>query len=154
MKFEQSFTVAIPRQLVWEFFETEAVRAGQCIPGVQEVSELGDDRYRLVVADRVGAVSVTFDLKAEIKSKTPEQNIELSAIGKSIKGARGDLRAKGAVELEDCEGGTQVRILADVVLGGMLGSLGHRVIVRRAAEVTKGFAAALAKALEAWNTSG
>ena len=68
--------------------------------------------------------------------------------------ARGDLRAKGAVELEDCEGGTQVRVLADVVLGGMLGSLGHRVIVRRAAEVTEGFAAALAKALEAWNASG
>ena len=89
MKFEQSFTVAIPRQLVWKFFETEAVRAGQCIPGVQEVSELGDDRYRLVVADRVGAVSATFDLKAEIKSKTPEQNIELSAIGKSIKGGAG-----------------------------------------------------------------
>lgn len=145
MKFEELFTVDKPRDAVWAFFEEQAETVGRCIPGAQEVEDRGDDHYRVVVTQKVGSVSATFDLKAQIRDKDEPRSMSLSANGRSIKGARGDLRAKATVTLEDDGDGTQVRLEADVALAGMLGSLGHKVIAQKAAEITEQFAATLAK---------
>lgn len=148
MKFEQSFFVAAPRDVVWRYFEDEATVVGMCIPGAESVVPTGEDKYRVVVTQKVGSVGATFDLKAEIKEKQPNEQIHFSAVGRSIKGARGDLRAKASVELREADGGTQIELLADVALGGMLGSLGHKVIVQKAEEVTRDFATGLTDVIQ------
>jgi carbon monoxide dehydrogenase subunit G len=144
MKFEQSFFVAAPRSNVWDFFETQGEAVGACIPGMQEITSTGPDSYHLVITQKVGTLGATFDMKAEIKEKDPISSLKLTAAGRSIKGARGDLRASAVVTLDEVDGGTQVTLNAEVMLAGMLGSLGQKVIAQRAADIIEVFSAELA----------
>ncbi|MCZ7528640.1 MAG: SRPBCC domain-containing protein [Acidimicrobiia bacterium] len=148
MRFEESFVVEAPREVVWRFFEERGPDVGMCIPGAESVEETGEDRYRVRVTQKVGTIGATFDLKAEIKDRTPIDALDISAIGRSVKGARGDLRAKAAIALAPNGSGTQIDLVADLALGGMLGSLGHKVIAQKAAEVTREFAQALTKLIQ------
>ena len=99
----------------------------------------------------MGAVSATFDLTTEINEKKVPQSMAISAIGRSIKGARGDLRATAQVELRENSDETEVHITGTVFLGGMLGSMGHRVIAGRISELTRELAVGLSKELEQWS---
>ena len=153
MKFEQSFVIEAPRDVVWKYFEEEATVVGMCIPGAESVEPLGNDKYRVIVTQKVGSIGATFDLKAEIREKEPNNKIHFSAIGRSVKGARGDLRAKATVDLSEHADGTQVELLADVALGGMLGSLGHKVIVQKAEEVTRQFAVTVTSVIQEGGSS-
>lgn len=73
----------------------------------------------------------------------------ISAVGRSVKGARGDLRAKADIALAPNGTGTKVDLAADVALGGMLGSLGHKVVAQKTAEITREFARALSVLIQA-----
>ncbi len=143
MKFEESFVVDASREVVWRFFEERRSDVGMCIPGAESVEGIGEDRYRVRIAQKVGTIGATFDLKAEVKDRVPIDSLGISAVGRSVKGARGDLRAKANIALAPSGTGTKIDLVADVVLGGMLGSLGHKVIAQKTAEITREFAQAL-----------
>ncbi len=66
MRVEQSFTVPEPRERVWEFFETEVERVTRCIPGIESFEDLGEDKYRVKITQKVGSIGATFDLKAQL----------------------------------------------------------------------------------------
>lgn len=149
MKFEESFVVDAPREVVWRFFEERRPDVGLCIPGAESVEETGEDRYRVRVTQKVGTIGATFDLKAEVKDRVPMDSFAISAVGRSVKGARGDLRAKADIALAPNGTGTKVDLAADVALGGMLGSLGHKVVAQKTAEITREFARALSVLIQA-----
>ena len=140
MKVEQYFVVDSPIEEVWRFFENEGERMGMCIAGAQEIVLTEQDKYRVLITQKVGTMSATFDLKAHIYHKDPVSAMAVNVTGRSVKGARGDLRATADIELEPNGGSTTVNIVANVALGGMLGSLGHKVIAKRTAEITDEFA--------------
>ena len=62
MKFEQSFVIEAPRDVVWKYFEEEATVVGMCIPGAESVEPLGNDKYRVIVTQKLGSIGATFDL--------------------------------------------------------------------------------------------
>ena len=148
MRFEETLTVAEPREHVFAFFE-DVERVGRCVPGVEEVTVVDGNTSKVRVTQKVGAVSATFDLRLELGPREPGRSMEFSAIGRTVKGASGTLRASSRVEFAETDGGgTQIRLLADVALGGMLGSVGQSAVSIKAREVTAAFARALAAALE------
>lgn len=150
MQLDQTFSVQQSRAQVWEFFDTETVRAALCIPGADEASKVKDDNYRIVISQRMGAVNATFDLKAEIKERKAPESMTVSVAGRSTKGARGDLRANAEVRLEENESGTRVHLSGKVYLGGMLGSMGHRVIAGRISELTQELAVKISEEIGLW----
>lgn len=154
MRFEERFRVGQSEQQVWDLFESSAEQVGMCIPGAESVTAVAPDTYRVVITQKVGSVGATFDLKAELRNKQPTAAFEIHAVGRSIKGARGDMRAKAVVRLIGDGTGTDVELDADVALGGMLGSLGHKVIVKKAEEVTADFAVALAALVQGGPMTG
>jgi carbon monoxide dehydrogenase subunit G len=143
MKVREEFVVAEPLQVLWEFFE-QVERVARCVPGVEEVTVVDADNSRVRVTQAVGPMTATFDMKMRITAREPGRSIEFTAIGRTVGGASGNVRSTNTVYLEDAEeGSTRVLLEGDVALGGMLGSVGQKVVAKQAGRVTKSFAEAL-----------
>jgi uncharacterized protein len=147
VKVQEQFVVAGPASTVWEFFE-QVDRVARCVPGVEDVTVVDDENSRVRVTQAVGPMSATFDLKMRITAREPGRSMEFTGIGRSVRGAAGNVRSTNRVELEEAENGsTRVLLESDVALGGMLGSVGQKVVAKQASVVTKSFAEALAQEL-------
>ena len=106
------------------------------------------DNSRVRVTQAVGPMSATFDLKMRITERDPGGSMQFTAIGRSVRGAAGNVRSTNTVQLEAAEGGgTRVTLDGDLALGGMLGSVGQKVVAKQAGKVTRSFAEALEREL-------
>jgi len=152
VRVEQTFTVPEARDRVWTFFETEVERVTRCVPGVESFEDLGGDKYRVRITQKVGSIGATFDLKAQLERKEPMDLFEFSAVGRSVKGAAGDMRSKNRLQLADADhGGTTLTVTSDVALGGMIGSLGYRVVTSKAKTVTEEFVRNVTESMREWS---
>jgi carbon monoxide dehydrogenase subunit G len=143
MLIQETFTVGAPVETVWRVFE-DLKRIAQCVPGVQSVEGVGPDSYKVVATQKVGFISATFELTTRVSGRDPMKFLELASIGKSVRGAVGNLRSKDRVDFEPLpEGGTRIRLTSDLAVGGMLGALGHKAIASKSREITEKFAQAL-----------
>jgi hypothetical protein len=148
MKVTEQFEIAEPVPVLWEFFE-QVDRVARCVPGVEDVTVVDADNSKVRVTQSVGPMSATFDLKMRITNRDPGKSLEFTAVGRSVKGAAGNLRATNVVELEPGENGTtRVSLDGDLALGGVLGSLGGKVVAKQAGAVTREFAQRLERELK------
>ncbi len=149
MQIQETFIVDAPPAAVWKFFE-DIERVARCVPGVQSVDVLGPDRYKVLATQKVGFISATFEMATQIETRDPLRSLALASVGKSVKGAVGNLRSKDRVDFEPTqEGGTRVTLTSEVAVGGMLGALGHKAIASKSKEITAKFAQALQAELRA-----
>jgi carbon monoxide dehydrogenase subunit G len=142
MKMCEEFVVAETPATLWQFFE-QVDRVAHCVPGVEDVTVVDADNSRVRLTQAVGPMSATFDLKMRITDREPGRMLEFTAVGRSVRGAAGHVRATNVVRLDPIDGGTRVQLEGDVALGGMLGSVGQKVVAKQAAKVTRSFAEAL-----------
>lgn len=143
MQIKESFTVGAPPETVSRFFD-DIERVARCVPGVQSVEALNADRYKVVATQKVGFISATFEMTTQIDSREAGKSLALSSVGKSVKGAVGSLRSRDRVEFEGTpEGGTTITLISELMVGGMLGALGHKAIASKSKEMTEKFARAL-----------
>lgn len=147
MKVQEQFVVPRPATTVWEFFE-QVDRVARCVPGVENVTVVDDENSRVRVTQAVGPMTATFDMKMRITAREPGRSMEFTGIGRSIRGAAGNVRSTNRVQLEEVENGsTRVLLESDVALGGMLGSIGQKVVAKQATLVTESFARTLEQEL-------
>jgi hypothetical protein len=147
VKVTEEFVIAESQQTLWEFFEQLDQVAG-CVPGVEAVTVIDADNSRVRVTQSLGPMTATFDVKMRITDRDPGRSMQFTAVGRSVKGAAGNVRATHVVRLEQSgEGSTRVQLEGDVALGGMLGSVGQKVVAKQAAAVTQSFAQALQERL-------
>jgi carbon monoxide dehydrogenase subunit G len=147
MKVQQSFVIDQPPERLWEFFEqVEAV--ARCVPGVQSVEPIDDTSHKVRMTQSVGPMTATFDLKMTITQRRPNELMEFTAVGRAVKGAAGNVRTVNTVTLAPADGGTLVSLVSDMAMGGVLGSVGQKVIAKQAAGITKQFSASLEQAIK------
>ncbi|MFN8218005.1 MAG: SRPBCC domain-containing protein [Solirubrobacterales bacterium] len=146
MKVNQSFVVDQPAEKLWEFFE-QVDEVARCVPGVESVEVVDADNSKIRVTQAVGPMTATFDLKMRITEREPGERIQFTAIGRAVKGAAGNVRTQNTVRLEPAEEGTRVVLEADLAMGGVLGSVGQKVVAKQADSVTREFVSSLERAL-------
>lgn len=147
MKVTEEFVIAETPSTLWEFF-LQFDQVAQCVPGVEDVTVVDDDNSRVRVTQSLGPMTATFDVKMRVTARDPGRSMEFTAVGRSVRGAAGNVRAKHVVRLSDeGSGSTRVLLEGDLALGGMLGSVGQKVVAKQAAAVTQSFAAALQERL-------
>jgi uncharacterized protein len=150
MKFEEEFTVEHPLDRTWQFFE-DADRLAMCVPGVESVKPGDDGKSRLRMTQAVGYMSATFDLRMQVTDTRPAELLEITSIGRTVKGAAGEMRSVNRVELSGEGDNTHVKLASDVAVGGMLGSVGGKAMAAKAKEVATEFAANVSRELDAWS---
>jgi len=112
MKLEGSYEVPAPRQTVWDAF-LDPARLKQAIPGCEKLEAIGPDEYKATMKVGVGGVKGTFEGK-------------VMAVEGS--GGPGFIRGETLIKLSDADNGTQVAYSADVQVGGLIASVGQRML--------------------------
>jgi hypothetical protein len=146
VKLHEEFEVAQQVGEVWAFLDRPDAVAG-CVPGVEQLSVLTPDDIDVRISQSVGPMSATFAANVRITDRDPERRIAFTAVGKSVRGAVGNVRAEMVVALRPGVTGTVVGVEGDVALAGALGSVGQKVVAKQAGKVTAQFARNLEAAL-------
>jgi carbon monoxide dehydrogenase subunit G len=152
VRFEETFVVERPPDAVWSFFD-DPKRLALCVPGVESVEPLEDGRSIVRMTQKVGYLSATFDLKMHVSGRDEGQALEVTSIGRSVRGAVGELRSTNRVELTPEGEGTRIDLTADIGVGGMLGSVGQKVMASKAREVARQFAVNVSERLSEWRAT-
>jgi len=124
MKLEGSHDVPAPRQKVWEAF-LDPARLKKAIPGCEKLELVGPDEYKATMKIGVGGVKGTFDGKVKITEQKPPESYKLAVEGS---GGPGFVRGETVITLSDTDDGTRVAYSADVQIGGLIASVGQRML--------------------------
>jgi uncharacterized protein len=147
MKVQESFVITEPREKLWSFFE-QVDQVAQCVPGVETVEQIDADNSKVRVTQAVGPMTATFDIKMRVTEREPQERMQFTAVGRAVKGAMGNVRTTNTVRLADVAEGTRVDLEADLAMGGVLGSVGEKVVSKQVALVTRAFADSLERSIK------
>ena len=139
-------TTSVDRETAFSFVG-DPFRLAQCIPGCENLREIAPRKYAATLANKVGFISVKFDVVVEITKIEPPEAIEAS-IGGDAPGLGGRLTANATVHLESVPTGTLIRYTIEMGLTGRLGGIGQPVFRSKSDELGRKFAANLKAAME------
>jgi carbon monoxide dehydrogenase subunit G len=124
MKLEGSYDVPAPRPKVWEaFLDPEKLR--QAIPGCEKLEALGNDEYKATLKIGVGGVKGTFEGKVRLSDQKPPESYKMAVEGS---GGPGFVRGETLITLAENAAGTRVAYTADLQVGGLIASVGQRML--------------------------
>jgi len=124
MKLEGSYEVPAPRKKVWDAFLDPKVLK-QAIPGCEKLEAIGPDEYKATMKVGVGGVKGTFEGKVRLSDKNPPDSYKLAVEGS---GGPGFIRGETVITLTDSGSGTKVSYTADLQVGGLIASVGQRML--------------------------
>ena len=147
MKFQGNLSIARPVEKVWEFL-WDIEKLTSCIPGCESVKTIKDrEKYELTVKDRVGPITVHFELLAEVKKLEPLKRIEIALEGKDFKA--GGVRQTMTLVLTAKGSDSEIDFETDVNVFGRLGTLGYPFVKKKAETVINEFSENVKSAIEA-----
>lgn len=125
MKMTGEQSIAVPRQLAWEGLnDPEVLR--QCIPGCQSLEKDGEDRFKAVVAIKIGPIGARFQGAVTLADLDPPNGYTL--VGEGQGGAAGFAKGSARVRLTEAGGTTLLSYEVDAQVGGRMAQLGGAVI--------------------------
>jgi carbon monoxide dehydrogenase subunit G len=139
MKFAGDIVIEAPREAVFAKL-ADARFFASCVDGVQDLTEIGRDRYAAVLATKVAYLKFTFNVTVEMVRSVPPAEIEARIEGAPL-GIVGRLTAKSRTTLIEQEGATRISYEVDAALTGKLGSIGQPVLRSKAREMERQFSA-------------
>ena len=124
MKLQASYTLPVPRQRLWDlFWSPEDLKA--CLPGCERLTQVAPDTYEATLTIGVAAVKGTYTGRLRIADPEPPARCRLLFEGT---GKPGFIRGEAVVLLSEDPAGTVLAINADAQVGGIIASVGQRML--------------------------
>ena len=142
---EEKFRIERPLAEVWDFF-LDIPRVSQCVPGAENVHEVGEDRYGGSLSVRVGPIAANFQGEVTILEATPPSRLVASVEGKDRR-TSSFIKGTFTAGLQEVQGATEVSYQVDVAIRGRLGQFGSTVVQATAKELTLAFVDCVRKKL-------
>ena len=124
MKIEGSTDIPAPRDRVFAALLDPSTLA-TAIPGCEKLEAIGPGEFKAVLKVGVGPVKGTFEGKVRLSDQEPPVRYRMAIEGT---GGPGFVRGEAAMELSAVEAGTRVSYSADVQIGGLIASVGQRML--------------------------
>ena len=124
MKVEGTFTIDAEREKVWDMLMSPDTLAG-CIPGCESFEPVDDDTYNVKM--RVGVAAVRGNYTGSV-SIADRQHLESYKMVVQGRGRGGSVRGEGLLTFTDIEGGTQVGVVGDAQVTGVVARVGQRLM--------------------------
>ena len=124
MDIKGTYTFDAPIARVWDLLMDPAAIAA-CIPGCQELSPIGEDRYRAVLVIPVSVITGNYTGTVGLTDKVPLESYRLSLEGS---GRGGFVRGQSTITLSDRGEQTVVEIDGQVQVGGAIARVGQRLL--------------------------
>jgi len=135
MKVSSSAKIQAPRDRVFAaLVDPEVLR--QSIPGCEELTPIGEDRYEARLKIGVAGLKGTYSGRAELREKHAPESFTLAFSGK---GGPGFVQGAAAIRLADEDAATRVTCDTDVQVGGLIAAVGSRLIEATARKLTDDF---------------
>ena len=97
----------------------------KCIPGCEQMEKTGDNQYKARLTAGVGPVKGVFTATISLQEITAPEHYKLVVEGK---GQPGFVKGAGELNLKDADGATEIQYTGDVNVGGLIASVGQRMI--------------------------
>ncbi|MDX1616791.1 MAG: carbon monoxide dehydrogenase subunit G, partial [Candidatus Promineifilaceae bacterium] len=124
MKLQGSYTIAAPRESVWEAIMDPEVLV-KALPGAQDLEQIDENVYKAQMKIRVGPVQGLFNGKVSLDDVRHLEGYHLAVDGR---GAPGFVKGEGDLTLRDEGEATVLDYSGDVQVGGRLASVGQRLM--------------------------
>jgi uncharacterized protein len=124
MKIEGTRDIPAPQDKVWAAFLDPPTLA-KAIPGCEGLEEVGPGEYKAVMKVGVAAIKGTFEGRVRLMDLEPPHRYRMAVEGK---GGPGFVRGEAVMSLAPADGGTRVSYDADVQVGGLIASVGQRML--------------------------
>jgi carbon monoxide dehydrogenase subunit G len=146
MKLSLSSVVPAPRERVFSALVDPAILQ-RCIPGCESLTETAPDSYEATLKIGVAGLKGTYTGKASIRDRRPPESLTLALEGK---GGPGFVRGSAAIALTPEGDGSATRVAcdADVQVGGLIASVGSRLVEAAAKKLAADFFRQLSNELQ------
>ena len=124
MKIEGSADIPAARDKVWAAFLDPTILA-QALPGCEKLEAIGPNEYKATMKVGVAAIKGTFEGKVKLSDLEPPNRYRMAVEGS---GGPGFVRGEAGMQMSDVDGGTKVSYDADVQVGGLIASVGQRML--------------------------
>ena len=140
-----SGTAALPakRDQVWELLN-DPERLAKCLPGAERLEPDGPDRYKVAMKFGIAAFSGNFQGSVELAEKIPPESLKMRVEGR---GAPGFMKGEGTISLHGKGSETEVKYDGEAHVGGVIASVGQRMIEVAAKKIVAQFFEAAAREL-------
>jgi len=134
MRFEGTLDIAAPRDRVWAFL-TDPRQVTECAPDVQSLDVTDPAHFKVVVRSGVGPIKATFAMNVEFSELRVPEHAFIVARGQAPGSA---VEMRNTLDLAaDGPGRTTMRWASDVVVSGMIASVGARLLQGAADKITQ-----------------
>ncbi|MBI3049395.1 MAG: carbon monoxide dehydrogenase subunit G [Acidobacteria bacterium] len=134
MRFEGQSEVKAPRERVWDFIINPHL-ISQCFPGLQKLEIVDANRFNATVEAGVSFIKGTFKVQSTMAESSPPSHARMVARGS---GVASSVDVDTTIHLEERGAAATVMIWkADILLGGLIASVGSRLVAAATDKVTK-----------------
>jgi carbon monoxide dehydrogenase subunit G len=138
------------REQVWDFL-TDPARLAKCLPGCEALEPAGPDRYKVSVKFGVAAITGKYAGSVELAEKKQPESLRMRVEGKGIPGF---MKGEGKLELRVKGAQTELRYDGEAQVGGVIASVGQRMIESVAKKIIHEFFECAAAQLQAEGKAG
>ena len=135
MKIEGTQKIDAPRDRIFAALVDPAILQ-KCIPGCEQMEKTGDNQYKAKLTAGVGPVKGVFTATISLQEIVAPEHYKLVVEGK---GQPGFVKGSGELNLKDADGATEIQYTGDVNIGGLIASVGQRMIQATANMLTARF---------------
>ncbi len=135
MKVSGTYELPGKPEQVWALL-TDPARLAKCLPGCEKLEADGPDRYKAAIKFALAAVSGKYAGSVEFAEKDPPHSLRLRIEGRGIPGF---IQGDGEIHLQDKKGRTGVRYRGEAQIGGMIASVGQRMLDLAARKIIQQF---------------
>jgi uncharacterized protein len=124
MKIEGTQKIDAPRERIFAALVDPAILQ-KCIPGCEQMEKTGDNQYKAKLTAGVGPVKGAFTATVSLEDIVAPEHYKLVVEGK---GQPGFVKGSGALSLKDEGNATEIQYTGEVNVGGLIASVGQRMI--------------------------
>jgi carbon monoxide dehydrogenase subunit G len=124
LKIEGSQKIEAPRDRVFAALVDPAVLE-KCIPGCEQMEKTAENQYKAKLTAGVGPVKGSFNATISLEQITPPEHYKLVVEGK---GQPGFVKGSGELDLKEAGSATEIQYTGEVSVGGLIASVGQRMI--------------------------
>jgi carbon monoxide dehydrogenase subunit G len=124
LKIEGTQKIAVARERVFAALTDPAILQ-KCIPGCEQMERTGDNQYSAKLTAGVGPVKGVFTATVSLADITAPSHYKLVVEGK---GQPGFVKGAGELNLTEDGQGTSLQYSGEINVGGLLASVGQRMI--------------------------
>ena len=141
MKIEGTYKIAAPRETVWQHLMSPESLA-RSLPGCEKLEPNPDGSFRAELKVGIASVKGSYHGRIEILDPVPPERYRMKVEGQ---GTGGFLKGEGTLSLSSDGDGTTISYTGEAQVGGVVASVGQRLVLAAAKQIINQFFQAFSK---------